>query len=86
MSTIIKNNLLIFFFPFCWLFSSVDSNGSLWPAGLHLRIELPWVEELFPAKTKGALAAVSTLTLKSVRAKETVMCISSFILRNDVPC
>jgi len=57
---------------------SVDSNGSLLPACLHLRIEVPWVEEHFPANTKGALAVVCTPTLKSVRAKEIVMCVKQF--------
>jgi len=51
---------------------SVDSNDSLWPAYLRLRFELPWLKNLSPAKTKGALATVCTPTLKSVLGKETI--------------
>jgi len=56
----------------------VDSNDSLRPRLSPPSVELPWVEEHFPAKTKGALTAVCTPTLKSVRAKETVMCVKQF--------
>jgi len=35
--------------------SPVDSNGSLWPSYLRLRIELPLVEESLTCKDKGCL-------------------------------
>jgi len=31
-----------------WLTSPVDSNGSLWPSYLRLRIVLPWSKNLSP--------------------------------------
>jgi len=37
------------------MFSPVDSNDSLWPSYLRLRIELSWLKNLSPAKTKGRL-------------------------------
>ena len=57
------------------MFLPVDSNDSLKPRLSPPSVELPWVEECFPAKTKGALTTVFTPTLKLVRAKEIVMCV-----------
>ena len=53
----------------------VDSNGSPWPSYLRLRIELPWSKNLSPTKTKGALTAVCTPTLKLVLGQRNTKCI-----------
>jgi len=52
--------------PVGWLVLPVDSNGSHCPFYLRLRTVLPWSKNLSPAKTKGALTAVCTSTLKSL--------------------
>ena len=66
---------IICIYIYIYMFSSVDSNGSLWPAYLCLRIKLPWLKNLSPAKTKGALTAVCTSTLMSVLAQRNNKCI-----------
>ena len=60
------------------MFSPVDSNDSLRPRLSPPSVKLPWVEERFPAKTKGAFIVVCTSTLKLVKAKEIVLYIKQF--------